>query len=114
MSRMNRFRTTLLAAAAAMLAACAAPGGQPHDTPRLDLPAGTSAAAVAPDWWKRFGDAQLDALVDEALANNHDLARAMARILAGRGYTVRTGPRGGLTVGRSVSVAGRALSSRSI
>ncbi len=35
---------------------------------------------VAADWWKSFGDDRLSALVDEALANNRDLARAAARI----------------------------------
>ena len=35
---------------------------------------------VQTDWWKNFGDPKLDALVVEALDNNRDLARAMARI----------------------------------
>ena len=35
---------------------------------------------VATDWWRTFDDPRLDALVIEALANNRDLARAMARI----------------------------------
>ena len=46
-----------------------------------ELPATASAPiAVAPDWWKAFNDPRLDALVDEALRDNRDLARAMARI----------------------------------
>lgn len=72
--------TSLTALAlAALLAACAAPG---PTTPMAaqDLPAGTAMAPVPADWWKRFGDPQIDALVDEALANNRDLARAVARI----------------------------------
>jgi multidrug efflux system outer membrane protein len=72
--------TSLTALAlAALLAACAAPG---PSTPMAaqDLPAGTAMAPVPADWWKRFGDPQIDALVDEALANNRDLARAVARI----------------------------------
>lgn len=36
--------------------------------------------AVAPGWWTRFGSAELDALMDEATAANHDLAAAMHRI----------------------------------
>jgi outer membrane protein TolC len=32
------------------------------------------------DWWKRFGDAQLDALVDEALAASPNLRLAQARL----------------------------------
>ena len=67
-------------ALAALLAACATPG--PGTTPMAaqDLPAGSTMAPVPADWWKRFGDPQIDALVDEALANNRDLARALARI----------------------------------
>ena len=66
-------------ALAALLAACASPGPA---TPLAaqDLPAGTAMAPVPADWWKRFGDPLIDALVDEALANNRDLARAVARI----------------------------------
>jgi multidrug efflux system outer membrane protein len=67
-------------AAAAFVAACAAPGGAPHQTPALELPSGSAQPAVAADWWKSYGDAQLESLVDEALRNNRDLARAMARI----------------------------------
>lgn len=38
-------------------------------------------AAQAPQpWWKEFGDQNLDALIDEALASNHDLAAAAARV----------------------------------
>ncbi len=74
-----RIATLALAAAAALLSACAVPGPAPQDPPALELPAG-SAVTVTPDWWKRFGDPRIDALVDEALAHNRDLARAMARI----------------------------------
>jgi len=71
----------LLVAAATLLAGCAAPPAERHQTPALELPAGAAAMpAVAPDWWKTFGDPQLDGLVSEALAHNRDLARAMARI----------------------------------
>jgi len=36
-------------------------------------------------WWTAYGDTQLDALVDEALAGSPDVAAAQARILAARG-----------------------------
>jgi len=83
MSRPHHPLAPLAAAAlgAALLAGCAVPGGKPYETPALELPSGGAAApAIAADWWKSFGDAQLDALVDEALKNNRDLARAIARI----------------------------------
>ena len=77
---MTTTKTLIAAAAAALLAACAAPGGSPHDKPALELPAGSSQPGVATTWWQAYADPQLNALVDEALAQNRDLARAMARI----------------------------------
>lgn len=73
--------TALSALALAALAACSAPPVDRRETPQLELPATTQPVAeVAPEWWKNFNDPQLDAIVAEALANNRDLARAMARI----------------------------------
>ena len=66
--------------AAAVLAGCAVPPAEHHETPQLELPAAAPASDGAADWWKSFNDPRLDALVVEALANNRDLARAMARI----------------------------------
>ena len=80
------------AVAAAVLSACAVPGGGTHETPALELPAGAALAPIAADWWKQFGDPQLDALVDEALRSNRDLARAMARIDESRGARGRGPP----------------------
>jgi len=49
------------------------------------LPAGaTTAPSAPPAWWKVFGDARLDALMDEALVHNADLAIAAARVLESR------------------------------
>ncbi|APW40469.1 hypothetical protein RD110_04585 [Rhodoferax koreense] len=79
----------------AIVAGCAAPA-----LPTLPVAApaqwrqapGQTVAAPAPDlqsWWKALGDPQLDALVEQALAQNLTLAQArsrlrQARILAGR------------------------------
>lgn len=41
---------------------------------------GEKIQAVESDWWKRFGDPQLDRLVDEALAHNPSLDEALARV----------------------------------
>jgi NodT family efflux transporter outer membrane factor (OMF) lipoprotein len=38
------------------------------------------APAVAPDWWRRFGSAELSRLVGDATAGNLDIAAAAARI----------------------------------
>jgi outer membrane protein TolC len=43
-------------------------------------PAQTVSANVAPEWWHAFGNAQLDALVAEALAHNNDVAVAEASL----------------------------------
>jgi len=68
-------------AATALFAGCAAPPAERHATPALELPAATAVVTdVDAEWWTRFADPQLDALVTEALTHNRDLARAMARI----------------------------------
>lgn len=70
-------------AALLTLGGCASvlpPGGQTAP-PALELPlAGSAAQPVAIDWWLAFNDPGLNALVAEALQNNRDLARALARI----------------------------------
>ena len=71
-----------IAALAIALAGCAS---TPTSPPKLDLPSTT--AQVQPSlarWWTAFGDPTLDKLVDEALANNLDLAAAMARVESAR------------------------------
>ncbi len=88
-------RRLLVIAACAVLAACANPEGlAPSGHPRqLDSVAATRTLAAAAadtasftaawpgqDWWRGFGDAQLDALVDEALAGSPDLEIADARV----------------------------------
>ncbi|HEY2418642.1 MAG TPA: efflux transporter outer membrane subunit [Steroidobacteraceae bacterium] len=87
---MRRSRT-LLAVAAAVLAALAAMTGgcvlAPRDSPRqsaLDASQlGLTAPAVAPAedaWWKAFDDAQLDALIEHTFAANASLAQASAQL----------------------------------
>ncbi len=84
-------------AALALLAGCAAPGPDMQQRPADQVVAPAWTAPVpqgpaAPDlraWWKHFNDPALDALVDEALARNLDLAIAThrlreARLQAGR------------------------------
>jgi outer membrane protein, multidrug efflux system len=54
--------------------------------PPIELPAGwgsaegESAAMLGGEWWKFYGDTQLDSLVGEALAHNADLQLAVARV----------------------------------
>jgi len=55
-----------------------------YHRPELPMPKEFTAApsdTTIPDrWWTQFNDATLDSLVDEALANNQDLAAAAARV----------------------------------
>jgi len=89
----NHFRPRLgafPAFAAALLAGCASmhglkPQGHALDSASLHSERSLQGVQVDPaawpkaDWWKAFGDSQLDELVDEALAGNPDLAIADAR-----------------------------------
>lgn len=92
---MNRYspsrpRAALAVSAAFLLAGCASMHGlkpQQHALDESSLQSRRSLAGVqldpaawpAQDWWKAWHDAQLDALVDEALAGNPGLAIADAR-----------------------------------
>ena len=42
--------------------------------------AGVSAPAAASDWWRSFGDARLDQLVETVLRNNNDIFAATLRV----------------------------------
>jgi len=83
-------RNTLIAVAvAALLTACTT---TPTTPPQLDLPAASAnpvSATALERWWKAFNDPTLDALVDEALAHNLDLASAMARVETARAQVTR-------------------------
>ncbi|MGN6111774.1 MAG: efflux transporter outer membrane subunit, partial [Luteimonas sp.] len=77
------------ALAAALLAGCASTHGLAPATAPMDADAlaasrtlGGGAATTFPDvrWWRAFGDPQLDALVDEALAGSPGLQAADARM----------------------------------
>src|SRR5471030_3445810 len=85
------FRFTALAGIAALVAGCASDGGlqaqaKLHDANQLKAGATLAHADVSPvvwparDWWHRYGDAQLDQLVDEALATSPTMRMADARV----------------------------------
>jgi NodT family efflux transporter outer membrane factor (OMF) lipoprotein len=81
-------RTTLSVVALASLTACASFSGIfSHATPITPEAVGVSSTKLATNspaldaqWWKSFGDNQLNTLVDEALANNPSLRAAQARL----------------------------------
>jgi len=75
------------AAALLVLAGCADMGrvnapAQPRTAAEVGLPAAGAAPAVFVDsqWWRAFGDPQLDRLVDQALQGNPSLQAARARL----------------------------------
>jgi len=89
---MTNFRT-LHGGLAAVLAALALSGCALLETdyarPQLTLPtayagAAKEAAPLPDDWWTEFGDADLDALVADALARNNDLTVAVERLAQAR------------------------------
>lgn len=80
----------LSALALAVLAGCAspqgiAPPGEQALAPAALLPTNaTDTAPLSTRWWQALGDAQLDALVDQALAGNPSLRLAQARLAKAR------------------------------
>jgi NodT family efflux transporter outer membrane factor (OMF) lipoprotein len=86
----NRSALTGVLGALLVLAGCASTHGLKPEATMTgvdNLAAGNSLAAAnldasawpAQDWWKRFGDPQLDQLVDEAVAGSPSLKVALAR-----------------------------------
>lgn len=82
-----RATTLVTAACAALLTACAPVPRAVPDSAQLNLPAQWSTAdaqaqtaAIAADWWHQLGDAQLNTLVQQALAQNTDVLTAAARV----------------------------------
>ena len=78
-------------AAALLLAGCANFSGiEPQARLRPAAAAEGASAnvpAVSPQWWHEFGDAQLDALVEEALRGNPTLGIAQARLRRAQAVT---------------------------
>jgi multidrug efflux system outer membrane protein len=77
-------RTALPFCIAALLAGCAV--GPDYRRPEIELPARFQDAKEAPaavidaEWWKLYGDARLNEMVEGALARNTDVRIAIARI----------------------------------
>ncbi len=73
---------------AALLAACASTPTSEQPSLELDTPEAWSTPTppdrqrgdVTRDWWKTFGDAELDTMVAEALDHNYDLRAAAASV----------------------------------
>jgi multidrug efflux system outer membrane protein len=87
---MNALRPLATLLAAAVLSACAV--GPDYRTPETKAPdefiaterAQFSSSEVERDFWKSFNDVQLNQLVERALASNHDIRIAVARLREAR------------------------------
>lgn len=84
---MNRILTLSLCLLAWASASCVSPPEVRHPETGVELPEDWTGRAgegevVGQEWWSQFGDPELDSLVLEALARNHDLDLASARLEA--------------------------------
>lgn len=63
------------------MAGCALAPPPVYEAPAIDVPvAATTPQRIEREWWTAFGDPLLDQLVQEALLNNYDLAKAAANV----------------------------------
>lgn len=73
-----------------LLSGCAAQIRTPYQTPAIALPSALphttaqGSAIIADRWWTQLGDARLTQLIDDALAQNNDLAAAALRVQQAR------------------------------
>ncbi|MEP6939736.1 MAG: efflux transporter outer membrane subunit [Rudaea sp.] len=114
----GKFISRMVAALAVVaLSACASMQGlhselQPTDPASLHFERSfaqintTAAAWPKSDWWTTLGDHQLDALIDEALKDNPDLASADARARAAQSQVDSANAKRLPTLGADASVTG--------
>jgi NodT family efflux transporter outer membrane factor (OMF) lipoprotein len=71
--------------------AVAAPRARPSlPSAEARFSTGTTTVADTPDaWWEAFGDPALNALVEEAIESNFDIASAQARVRQARGVSLQ-------------------------
>ena len=83
-----------------------------YERPLLDLPAAAAnPLTIERQWWKAFGNPALDDLIEEALANNLDLAKAAANLAEAR---ANAGVARAYLTPRVDSVAGAAVKQREL
>lgn len=105
----------LAVALAATLAGCTIPAKLDHPALRDDVPlAGlqTQSRAGWPDaqWWKVYGDSQLDNLIDVAMKQSPDLAQAHSRVQNAEQNVRVAAAQAGLTINGSAQVTRQRLS----
>ncbi|MFC1707305.1 TolC family protein [Planctomycetota bacterium] len=100
-----------------LLSSCAAPPIRPMPLEDLKVPIAwsavpTPAGQVRKHWWREFDAKEIEGLVWEALAANHDLRRAASRVDASAAMAGIAGAellpviRGGVSAGRAKSSLG--------
>jgi NodT family efflux transporter outer membrane factor (OMF) lipoprotein len=90
---------SLFCAAAALLSACATPPdlgsapelASPHQYQSTRSFAAPAAQWPSDRWWEAYGDAELSALIDEALRDGPSLAAALARVRQAQAAAEETG-----------------------
>ena len=108
-------------ASAALLTGCMAVGPD-YSRPAAAIPDGYAEAdsgAALPDselalWWRKFGDPQLDDLVNRALAQNLDVQTAAARIREARALETAAGAAGKPQLEAQASVTRQRISENAI
>lgn len=103
------FALALVSAAVLLLAGCASHGTLPAHHAALDAKAAGAADATSTPWppqrwWAGWGDAQLDALVDRALAGQPGLQTAQARVRQAQAAADATNAARGPQVGLAVDL----------
>ena len=108
----------MAAVSALLLASCTV--GSDYRPPAVPVPArfaeagGESGEAELASWWRAFGDAELDALVNRAIAQNLDVQTAAARIREARAREVVAGASGQPQVSAEGSVTRQRISEHAI
>ncbi|MEC4747710.1 efflux transporter outer membrane subunit [Methylomicrobium sp. Wu6] len=74
------FGVLLLLAGCSLVPDYKRPADEAPEAWKNRTPKPTRGATISPDWWKLFGSAELDRLMNEALVNNRDLTAAIQRI----------------------------------
>lgn len=95
----------------ALLAACSMV--PTYQKPAADMPDQWSpqtmqtnpTAQAGQDWWRQFGNPELDRLMSQALANNHDLGAALQRIAQARAQVRVAGAGSRPSLGASASAS---------
>lgn len=119
MKHLPLHRTAIATALALLLAACAIPARLNHPNLRNDVPlAGLQAPArdgwPDTDWWRSYGDPQLDQLMAIAMKQSPDLEQAHSRVVNAEQSVRLAAAQAGLNVNGSAQFERQRLSENGI